>query len=67
MEVSPEFLSLLRCPVSGQKLRMAPELARNFGWETALATEDGRLVYPIRDGIPALLPEEGKKIDAPAR
>jgi len=65
MDIAPEFLSLLRCPVSGQKMRQAPELATSFGWESALITEDGKLAYPVRDGIPVLLPEEGKKLDAP--
>ncbi len=52
---------LLRCPVTGQQLHIAiqKELhqlsvhdADNF-----LVREDGTAAYPVRGGIPSLLPE----------
>lgn len=56
--------NLLRCPLSGQRLRIAdpaeiapiaakaPADAEGF-----LIREDGQAAYPVRGGIPALLPE----------
>jgi uncharacterized protein YbaR (Trm112 family) len=45
-----EFLiGVARCPRTGQRLRLA---------DGHVVTEDGRLGYPIEDGIPVLLAEE---------
>jgi hypothetical protein len=44
-------LEILRCPVTGSRLRV------DEGW---LVAETGGLRYPIRDGIPVLLAEEAK-------
>jgi uncharacterized protein YbaR (Trm112 family) len=35
----------------------ADELAQ-LGLDAALVREDGRVAYPIRDGIPMLVPDE---------
>jgi uncharacterized protein YbaR (Trm112 family) len=58
--LSPELLALLRCPLTLQPLRLASaeELAR-VSLEAGLMREDGAIIYPIRDGIPILLPEAG--------
>jgi uncharacterized protein YbaR (Trm112 family) len=59
--IDSEFLSLLRCPLTLQPLRLAGDgvLARlPAGSEGALVREDGAVAYPIREGIPLLLPEE---------
>lgn len=45
------LLNLLRCPVTRSRLR------KDGDW---LIAEEGGLAYPIRDGIPVLLPEEAK-------
>ncbi len=56
--VAEEVLALIRCPQTRQRLRLATseELARLPDAATeALIREDGRVAYPIRDGIPVLL------------
>ncbi|HUB25284.1 MAG TPA: hypothetical protein VL992_07620 [Tepidisphaeraceae bacterium] len=49
--IDQEFLELVRCPVTLSRL------SRQGDW---LIAEIGGLRYPIRDGIPVLLPEEAK-------
>ena len=53
------LLDLLCCPETRQLLReaSADELAR-LGLDAALVREDCRIAYPIRDGIPMLVPDE---------
>jgi len=65
--ISPELLALLRCPLTLQVLRVADGalLARlPAGLEGALVREDGAVAYPIRGGIPLLLPEEAISLPA---
>ena len=50
-----QFLPMLRCPASQQPLRWATPEERGAA-PAALASEDGRHVYSISDGIPILLP-----------
>jgi len=56
------FLPLLRCPASKLPLRFAsPEEKRATSLpesDPALASQDGKHVYPIIDGIPILLPPD---------
>jgi uncharacterized protein len=49
--IDAEFLELVRCPVTRSRL------SRQGDW---LVAEIGGLCYPIRDGIPVLMPEEAK-------
>ena len=49
-QLHPEVLSILRCPVTRTTLRQEGD------W---LIAESG-LSYPVRDGIPVMLPEEAK-------
>lgn len=52
------FLSLLRCPETGQQLRAAtPEELSRLGMEEALIREDLTAAYRVNNGIPNLLPE----------
>lgn len=72
---------LLRCPVTGQTVKPAPEnvirdlqqrqqsgALRTLGGETVepfedgLLTADGAWFYPIRSGIPVMLPGEAVAI-----
>jgi uncharacterized protein YbaR (Trm112 family) len=48
------LIGILRCPATGQALRLLPpeEVAR-FG--EALLREDGLVAYPIQSGIPLLV------------
>lgn len=51
-----DFVALLRCPETGQSLRIAPsEILARAGLAAGLLRDDGRVVYPILDGIPVLL------------
>ena len=75
MGLSDALIEILRCPESGQRLRLADasELARITAQldegalvvasgaplpgvlDGALIREDGRVIYPIVDGIPELI------------
>jgi uncharacterized protein YbaR (Trm112 family) len=54
--IDPELLALLCCPETKQPLRIATaeELAR-VNLPAGLIRKDGRVIYPIDDGIPVLL------------
>ncbi|MGF1561760.1 MAG: Trm112 family protein [Geminicoccaceae bacterium] len=54
--VDPKLLDLLICPVSKGPLSYDRE--RN-----ELVSEQAGLAYPIRDGIPIMLPDEARVID----
>jgi uncharacterized protein YbaR (Trm112 family) len=53
-KISPELLSVLRCPVTGSPLvQEGDELVT-----TATGDSGAKMRYPIEDGIPLLLPPE---------
>jgi uncharacterized protein YbaR (Trm112 family) len=54
--VDPRLLEILVCPVTKGPLEF--DLARQ-----ELVSRSAKLAYPIRDGIPIMLPEEARKID----
>ena len=60
--ISPDLLELLRCPVAVRDKELGEDPGRlalvNNCW---LVCEDSNMKYPIRDGIPVMLIEEGKK------
>lgn len=53
---SPKLLDLLVCPLTRAPLSYDKENAR-------LISHQAKLAYPIRDGIPVLLPEEATAIN----
>ncbi len=54
--VDPRLLEILVCPVTKGPLRLDREKAE-------LISDKAGLAYPIRDGIPIMLPDEARKID----
>ena len=55
-KVDPRLLEILVCPVTKGPLRLDREKAE-------LVSDKAGLAYPIRDGIPIMLPDEARKID----
>ena len=54
--VDPKLLEILVCPVTKTTLEYDRE-------RQELVSRAARLAYPIRDGIPIMLPEEARKLD----
>ncbi len=61
-----ELLQILCCPLTRQPLRLAEKNALSEASAKVarpifegLIREDGRMFYPISNGIPLLTPEEG--------
>ncbi len=54
--VDPRLLEVLVCPVTRGPL----EYDREAG---ELISRSAKLAYPIRDGVPIMLPEEARKLD----
>jgi len=56
--IDPKLLELLVCPLT--KATLDYDAVRN-----ELVSKSARLAYPIRDGIPIMLPEEARRIEEP--
>jgi len=54
--VDPKLLEILVCPVTRGPLEFDAE-------RQELISRKAKLAYPIRDGIPIMLPEEARKLD----
>ena len=54
-KIDEKLLEILVCPVSKKSLVLNEET-------NELICEESCLAYPIRDGIPIMLPEEARKI-----
>jgi len=54
--VDPKLLELLVCPLTRGPLRYDAE-------RQELVSEEARLAYPIRDGIPIMLVDEARTLD----
>jgi uncharacterized protein len=64
------LLSILCCPLTHQALREASseELAQaaqsGATMEAGLVREDGKILYPVRNGIPVLIADQGISLEA---
>ena len=54
--VDPRLLEILVCPVTKGPLRYDRERGE-------LVSEQAGLAYPIRDGIPIMLPDEARRLE----
>ena len=54
--VDPKLLEILVCPITKGPLEF--DASRQ-----ELISRSAKLAYPIRDGIPIMLPEEARKLD----
>ena len=55
-EVDPKLLEMLACPLTKAPLR----------WDARsgeLVSRAARLAYPVRDGVPIMLPSEARQLD----
>ena len=57
MEVDPKLLEILVCPLTKGPLRYDRE-------RQELISDKAKLAYPIRDGIPIMLVDEARPLDA---
>ncbi len=55
--VDPRLLEILVCPVTKQTLRLDAE-------RQELISDAAGLAYPIRDGIPVMLPDEARVLES---
>ena len=54
--IDPKLLEILVCPLTKGRLEYNAE-------RQELISHSAKLAYPIRDGIPIMLPEEARPID----
>ena len=54
-EVDPKLLELLVCPLTKAPLRYNRDTQE-------LVSDQAGLAYPVRDGIPVMLPEEAREL-----
>ena len=55
-KIDPKLLEILICPLTKSTLRYDAE-------REELISDKARLAYPIRDGIPIMLPDEARPLD----
>ena len=56
-DINPALLEILVCPLTKTTLRYDAE-------HQELISEAAGLAYPIRDGIPVMLPDEARSLDS---
>ncbi len=56
MDIDPKLLEILVCPVTKAPLRYDRE-------KQELISENAKLAFPIRDGIPIMLVDEARELD----
>lgn len=57
--IDPLLLEVLVCPVTREKLRYDEP-------RQELISNGAGLAYPIRDGVPVMLPEKARRLDGEA-
>jgi uncharacterized protein YbaR (Trm112 family) len=57
--VPSELLERLNRRIESRQLRSCDDTVVDQPLHEALMTRDGRLAYPVRDGIPVLLEDQG--------
>ncbi len=57
-QLDPRLLEILVCPLTHGPLDYDRERGE-------LISKSARLAYPIRDGVPIMLPEEARNLDEP--
>lgn len=55
-KIDPKLLEMLCCPLCKTPLQWDPEAAE-------LISRAARLAYPVRDGVPIMLPSEARPLD----
>ena len=55
-QIDPQLLEILVCPMTKVPLRYDAE-------KQELLSDQAGLAYPIRDGIPVMLPDEARQMD----
>ena len=55
-QIDPKLLEILVCPISKVPLRYDAD-------KQELLSDQAALAYPIRDGIPVMLPDEARQMD----
>ena len=55
-QIDPKLLEILVCPLTKTTLRYDKDAQE-------LISEQAKLAYPIRDGIPVMLVDEARKLD----
>lgn len=58
-KIDPKLLELLACPLTKGPLTWDPA-------RSELVSRVAKLAYPVRDGIPIMLPSEARSIDPDA-
>jgi uncharacterized protein YbaR (Trm112 family) len=56
IQIDPKMLEILVCPITFGSLKYNSETQE-------LISKSAKLAYPIRNGIPVMLPDEARKID----
>ena len=55
-QIDPKLLEILVCPLTKSPLRYDKDAGE-------LVSEQAKLAYPIRDGIPVMLVDEARELD----
>ena len=55
-DIDPKLLEILVCPITKATLRYDRQAQE-------LISDNAKLAYPIRDGIPIMLPEEARQLE----